>query len=145
MEHAFWFGLVGTVTGVVSLSWNFIQVFLDRPRIKVDLMLGRMYPDHMDRDYLVFTITNVSRRPVLVKGIMGKYKHPKNGHPNFVITPRALPRMLKESEFHLEYYDVDKIPVENVKCLAVYTSTDKEYYVPLKQFKRAMSEVRGVK
>lgn len=62
--------IYGTIVSTVALMWNIFRDSLDRPKVKLEAMIGQIYPDHTDRDYLFLTITNVGRRPVLIKGCM---------------------------------------------------------------------------
>ena len=95
----------GATIATIALIWNIIRDARDRGMIKVGAMIGKMYPDHTDREYLVITMINVGRRPVTVKGWGGMKRRDAKGLPGLVVTPRGLPRVLKEGEDHMEFTD----------------------------------------
>ncbi|HAB52263.1 MAG TPA: hypothetical protein DCE80_08860 [Ignavibacteriales bacterium] len=68
-------------------------------------MIGKIVPDHTDRNYLLITITNIGRRPVLVNGWGAIKKEKTKDLIGIFITPHGLPRMLREGEYHTEYTD----------------------------------------
>ena len=132
----------GAILSTIALVWNLIRDFRDRGRLKIDAMIGKMYPDHTDRDYLVVTVTNVGKRPLLVKG-WGAMKHKKAPQPRSVlIAPRGLPRMLKESEYHIEYTPELKILDEDIKRIYAWDSSGREWALSRKQLKGLREERR---
>jgi len=60
--------LWGAILSTIAITWNIFRDVNDKGKLKIDAMIGKMVPDHTDKDYLVITITNIGRRPVLVKG-----------------------------------------------------------------------------
>jgi len=56
----------GAIVSTIAITWNVLRD-IRNGRLKIEAMVGKMVPDHTDRDYLVITITNIGRCPVLVK------------------------------------------------------------------------------
>ncbi len=73
-------------------------------------MIGKMYPDHTDRTYLVITITNVGKRPILVKGIYGMLDETVGERRGLLFKVNGLPTMLKESEYFIH-------PSHDLECV----------------------------
>jgi hypothetical protein len=61
------FAFCGVILSTVALTWNIMRDLNDRARLKLDAIIGKFYPDHTDRDYFVITMTNIGRRPIVVK------------------------------------------------------------------------------
>ena len=86
--------LWGAIFSTIAMTWNIIRDVNDKGKLKIDAMIGKIVPDHTDKDYLALTITNIGRRHVLVKGWGAmKKKNVKGAHGLYII-PRGLPRML---------------------------------------------------
>ncbi|MBI4489060.1 MAG: hypothetical protein HY694_08230 [Deltaproteobacteria bacterium] len=91
----------GAIVSTIALTWNVIRDRHDRGILKLNTMIGKMYPDHTDRDYVVLTITNVGRRPILVMS-WGWIKKGRKGD-GFLVKTSQFPKMLKEGEYHIEF------------------------------------------
>ena len=87
--------LWGAILSTIAITWNIFRDVNDKGKLKIDAMIGKMVPDHTDKDYLVITITNIGRRPVLVKGWGGMKKKNVKGARGMYIIPHGLPRMLR--------------------------------------------------
>jgi len=130
----------GAILSTVALIWNLVRDSRDKGRLKIDAMIGKIYPDHTDRDYLVVTVTNVGKRPLLVKG-WGGMKRKKASQPRgLMITPRGLPRMLRESEYHIEYTHDLKILDADTERIYVWDSSGKEWALSKRQLKELRAE-----
>ncbi len=130
----------GAILSTIALMWNLIRDSRDRGRLKIDAMIGKMYPDHTDRDYLVVTLTNVGKRPLLVKG-WGAMKRKRACQPRgLLITPRGLPRMLRESEYHIEYSHDFDILDEDIERIYAWDSSGKEWALSRRQLRGLREE-----
>ena len=94
----------GAVLSTVVAAWSIYRDLMDRGRLEVHCFIGKMVGGahgRDDRDYLIWMITNIGRRPVMVKIVGGTNR----GKKHFVIGPRDLPKMLAPGEYTLEYSD----------------------------------------
>lgn len=130
----------GALVSTVALTWNVIRDFRDKGALKFDAMIGKIYPDHTDRDYLVINITNIGRRPVLVKGL-GAMKNKKVPTPRgLLLAPRGLPKMLKEGEYHMEFTHDFRFLADEIDKIYVWDSTGREWRLPSKVLKKLKAE-----
>ena len=140
MELTMFLAVWGAIVSTIALTWNIIRDRLDRGALRVEAMIGRMVPDHTDKDYLVVTITNVGRRPVLVKGWGGMKKRHVKGKRGILIVPRGLPRMLEEGEYHLEFTEDLSMLSSDIQKIYVWDSAGREWKVSRKNLKRLLAE-----
>ena len=95
--------LIGTLSGLGSLVWNYLQWRKDKPSLLVKAGIRKMVGGGMPiQDVLAITLVNDGKRPVNIMMIAGK-----NQSTEFVIKPGKLPRLLKEAEAHTEAYPLD--------------------------------------
>ena len=134
----------GAIVSSVAITWNVFRDIGDKGKLKIDAMIGKMYPDYTDRDYLFITITNIGRRPVMVKGWGGRKKKSIEGKRGLFIIPRGLPCMLKEGEYHTEYSDDLSIISPELEGLHVWDSHGNEWKVSRKNFKRLLKEMEDI-
>jgi hypothetical protein len=130
----------GAILSTIALGWNVLRDSRDRGRLKIDAMIGKMHPDHTDRDYLVITVTNVGKRPLLVKGWGGMKRKGASEPRGILIVPRGLPRMLKESEYHIEWTPDLTVLDEDTERIYAWDSSGKEWALTRKQMKRLRQE-----
>lgn len=135
----------GALLSTVALTWHVIRDFRDKGALKLDAMIGKMYPDHTDRDYLVINITNVGRRPVLVKGL-GAMKNKKAPTPRgLLLAPRGLPKMLKEGKYHLEFTHDFRFLADEIEKIYGWDSTGREWRLPSKELKKLKAEATKIR
>jgi hypothetical protein len=135
---AFWGAIVSTVVG----AWNIFKASQDRRKLKLSAFIGKMYPDHTDRDYLVLSMANVGRRPILVNGWGGEKKKNAEGKKEIFIKPCGLPRMLKEGEDHIEYAHDLSFLNDELETIHVWDSSGKEWHISRKNFRKLMKDVK---
>lgn len=130
----------GLFIATTALVWNIIRDLSDKGKLRIDAMIGKMIPDYKDKDYFVLTITNVGRRPLIVKMICGtNRKIKKDDKTNFLYKPINLPQMLKEGECILECYDIINLK-SNITSIYVVDSCGKKYYLSRKRLKQLIKE-----
>ena len=134
----------GAIFSTVAIAWNIVRDVNDRGRLKIDAMIGKMFPDHTDKNYLVITITNIGRRPILVKGWGGMKKKAVKGARGIFIVPQGLPRMLKEGEYHTEFTEDLTILSPELEKIYVWDSTGKYWKVSRKNLRRLFKDVKKV-
>ena len=100
MFLAVWGALVSTAVA----GWTIFRDLGTRPKLRVDAIVGAIYPDHPDEDLLIVTMTNEGHGPIMVKSWGLDYRKEKpTDKKHGIIVPRGLPRMIKEGDFHTEW------------------------------------------
>ena len=124
----------GALVSTAALTWNIIGHLRDRGRLSVTAFIGKMIPNAVDRDYFVIAMTNIGRRPLMVKGIGGYFRgKPSGGGKNaFLLIPHNLPKMLNPTEYHVECTDDFRCLDKNVKRIFVFDTVGGEYNIPRK-------------
>jgi hypothetical protein len=61
-------GLIGAVTGVASLVWNISKYLLERPKIRLDAIVGmdQLAPKAQGYRSLILRVYNVGKRPTVI-------------------------------------------------------------------------------
>lgn len=132
--------IYGAVLSTVALIWNIIRDLSDRPNLKIEAMIGYALPSEVKKHSLYLTVSNISKRPVMIKGWFGELKS-----TNFMVTTRQLPKMLKESEYLTEQLDDLTVFDQGLKCLYVTDSSDKKWKVSSKAINKLHGEYRKMK
>lgn len=142
MEITALLAFYGTVVSTAALVWNIVRDSRDRPKVRLEAMIGKIYPDHTDRDYLVLTMTNVGRRPVQIKGWYGLRKKTYDGPKGIMVVTQGLPRILNESESHHEYCIDLSLLDDQLKTLFVTDSAGREWHLTKKQIRQLIKQNR---
>lgn len=125
----------GALVSTIALAWNVIRHLRDRGRLSVTAYIGKMLPDTTNKSYFVIAMTNVGRRPLMVKGIGGYLRgRPPGGGKNafLLMNLRGLPKMLNPTEEHVEWSEDFRCLNKNVKRIFVFDTVGGEYTVPRK-------------
>jgi len=132
--------LTGLLIAIAALLWNIIRDISDRGNLKIDGMIGKIVPSSTNKNFFFLTISNIGRRPVMVKCAYGKFNKPdKDGKRLFVIVPENLPKMLKEGEYIIENYALDSLN-PNTKYIYIVDSCGRKYYLSRKRLKQLIKE-----
>lgn len=150
----------GASLSTFALGWNFYRDLLDRPKLYVTAALSRLAVGEDKKVYavkhdlpvmgtstqvfLMLSVTNVGRRPVMLKAWGGRWRSPVNGKKEFILLAGDMPKMLREGEFHQEPIPDLNAVSERVKCLCVWDSSGKEWKVPNREFRKLKEEARGI-
>ena len=130
----------GALMSTAAIAWNIARDLGDKGRLKLEGMVGKMYPDHTDRNYLVITITNVGKRPVMVKGVAAKKGRSVKGPRGVWLVPRGLPTMLAQGEYHTEYTHEFGFLSSEVKEIYAWDSTGKKWKLPRSELRQLRKE-----
>lgn len=130
----------GAILSTVGITWNVIRDRRDRAILKLEGMLGIMYPDDTDSTYLVLTVTNVGRRPVLLTGLRGMLDKPPGSKPGLYIKAERLPQMLKEGEYFAQPIPDLEILSDKLKSLYAVDSANRKWYMSPQNIKRLVKE-----
>ena len=132
----------GALLSTVAVTWNVFRDWGDRGRIKVEAMIGKMVPNHTDKDYLIVTITNVGRRPILVKGWGARRKKKAPGPRWLFVVARGLPRMLPEGDYHTEFTDDLANLASDIEDICVWDSAGRYWKAPRKMTRQVITKVQ---
>ena len=110
----------GAIISTIALTWNITRSLWER-RLKVELVFSLIPPDYNEKR-LAAIMTNTGRRPILVTKWCGKIKDKEKAE--FVVQPRGLPRILEETEYHIEFLDDISI-ILKIKTMYIKDSTGK--------------------
>ena len=53
MDITKFLALLGAILSTIAITWNIFRDVNDKGKLKIDAMIGKMVPDHTDKDYLV--------------------------------------------------------------------------------------------
>ncbi len=84
---AVWGALLSTALG----GWTIFRDLRDRAKLQLDVMIGNVVPGDDKTDYLFITITNVGRRPVVIKSWAFHFEKREGRREFGGILPRGLP------------------------------------------------------
>jgi hypothetical protein len=132
--------LYGAIMSTILLGWSIYRGLTDKGRLYVHCYIGKLIGGQGKRDendYLVYSITNIGRRPILVTTIGGKTK----GNP-FIINPRSLPTMLKPGEYVIEYTPDLSIINDNLLQLFAIDSIGKYHKVRKRVLKSLINDMK---
>jgi hypothetical protein len=150
----------GALLATFGLGWNLYRDLLDRSKLQISARVRRIGRSGDGKHYavsptlkvqaseklfVVMTVVNVGRRPVLWQGWGGKYRKPEADGSSFFIVGQNLPKMLQEGESHCELTELDrdyKPASENVKTLFVWDAAGKHWALSRKQLKELKDEAR---
>jgi len=134
--------LWGTVISTIALTWNILRGIQERKKIEVEANIGFFLPGDAERKVFYVTMTNVGRRPVFITGwgALRKKKKSEKGKPGIFITARNLPKMLKESEYNIEYTEDLTVFERNITRVQVWDSTGKKWKISRKNLKRLLKD-----
>ena len=124
-----WIALYAAVVSSIALGWNIYRALTDKGKLRVHCSIGDLIiPDgpEDENDCLVYKITNVGRKPVLVTHIGGTMKE-----KNFLISPNQIkwPKWLDPREYLLECTADLSILNDSLLCLWASDSLEKTYKV----------------
>lgn len=135
----------GAIVSTAALVWNILRDSRDRSRVKLQAMIGKIYPDHTDRDYLILTMTNVGRRPVQIKGWYGLRKKSSDGERGIMVFTQGLPRILNEAESHNEFCTDLTILNKDLKTLYVSDSAGRDWRLTKKYMNQLIHQYEDMK
>ncbi len=122
--------IYGAILSSILLVWNVYRDLTDRGKLRVYCYIGNLISSAglLDKnDYLVYSVTNVGRRPILVTHVGGKRK--KDEFADFIIITDKLPKMLNPGEFHLEYSPDLSVLDDDLVCLHALDSLNNSHKV----------------
>lgn len=132
--------IYGAIVSTAAFVWHLYRDLTDRGHVRVRCYIGKIVggvgpPDR--KDYLVYSITNVGRKPVMVTHLGGEYR----GSRSFIVVPRSLPKMLQPGDYVLEYTpEFDKLSPD-VRRLCVWDSHGRRYSAPRKELRAVLRSV----
>lgn len=140
METTPFLAIWGAIVSTIIATWNIIQGLQNRRKLKIEANIGHKLPGDPEKLYIYFIITNIGRRPIYVTGIHAIISKKRA----FFIMTRRLPKMLKESEYHMEWIEDFTIFDQNIKKIYALDSTGKKWKVGKKNLKKFLKEGKEV-
>ncbi len=136
---AAWGALVSTAVA----AWTISRDIRDRAKLQLDVMIGNIIQaGQQSDDFLLITITNVGRRPVVVKNWALHYKKQEGQREWGIIIPEGLPRLLREGEYHMEHTPELERLTDGVTGISVFDSAGREWKVTKKQLESVVEDAR---
>lgn len=137
----------GAVVSTVALAWHIFRDVTDRGRLRVHCYLGRVLDpaDAEDnRTHLIYHVTNVGRRPVMVTHVGGRRRaDPGDPKTAFMITTRKLPKMLQPGEYVIEHTPDLVEFASRVMALHAIDSHDRRYRAPVRDLRAIRNHLRA--
>ena len=143
----------GAVTATFAVGWNLVRDLKDSGKLRIDAMIGKKHPDPSGQRHLVITVTNVGRRPVLVKGLLTLQKQPwyqsffryrvvtyRSMAPNGLLLLRNGPKMLKEGEFLTEVFQDFSFIDGRLAAIAAVDSGGREWRLKGKRLRYLIND-----
>src|SRR5437762_6679904 len=128
----------GALLSTALAGWTIFRDLRDKGKLQLDATIGNIVPGDDKRDFLLLTITNVGRRPILLKSWYLKFNKGST-HPLAFILADNLPKMLKEGEFlTVKTHELQHL-VKTEKIL-VCDSNGKQWKVPKKSLRTAIQD-----
>jgi hypothetical protein len=150
----------GALLSSITFGWNLLRDLSDRGKLKLELSIrkmtaptgGRIYATLpsmtlepvTEQLYLVLSVVNVGRRPMLWEGWGGKYFESVNGDTGFTIIGPNLPKMLNERESHREFTELVPGLMPNLKRLFIWDTSGKKWDVSYWQLWRLRREAKSL-
>lgn len=149
------------ILSLVALVWNIVRdLVVDRVRVVTDIRLGTHarvmgtgkglfysgtdIPKEASQLEILFTITNVGRRNVVIEKLNGDYKTKSDSRTGFFFTARELPKLLEPYSTHSEWSGDEQLikemtsgEVENVYAI---DTAGKKWFVPKKKIERVRAD-----
>ena len=121
--------IYAAILSSVAILWNLYRDITNRGRLRVNCYLGELVVPGMPKvegDLLVYNVTNVGRKPVVVTHVGGA-----RGDKHFMITPNvtAWPKALGPGEYVLEYTKDLSVLDDKLRFLAAWDSLGRVYRV----------------
>ena len=153
----------GAILSTFGLGWTLYRDLLDRAKLQISAKVRRiargaygMYfavapnlpVQASEKLFVVMSVVNVGRRPVMWQGWGGKYHKREAEGTAFFIVGQNLPKMLQEGESHSEMTELEdnlKPANDNVKKMYVWDPAGKEWALSRKQLKKLKEEARAAK
>ncbi len=146
-------GVIGAVTGTIAIGWNFVRDLKDSGKLRIDAIVGKLHPNPTGKNYLAVTITNVGRRPVLVKGMFTLRKGSwhrdflkfrvvkyRSVFPYSVLVLKQGPKMLKEGEEQTELFEDFSFVDEKLAAIGAIDSGGREWKLKGKRLRFVVRE-----
>jgi hypothetical protein len=150
----------GAILSTAAIVWSIIEGKRNRAKLEV---VG-FFIKNSDPQVFAISITNVGRRPVLPNGLFIALKTDRLGLRKAIFKPKIwfspkgrrfqairhpvcfqkAPKMLKESECHLEYVHETWFLSDYLLTIFVVDSCNRTYEIPRKQIKEILRYAKEV-
>jgi hypothetical protein len=153
----------GALLASIGFGWNLYRDLRDRAQLKVSAAISRLTVDGQgswvaitsavraagsNQLYVVMTVVNVGRRPIVWVGWGGEYRKGASNTPSFAILDTEinnhLPRKLQEGDTHTVCIELQARFFDNVKSFFMWDASGKKWKIPRKQLRELREESQRV-
>jgi hypothetical protein len=138
-----WTAIYAALVSTATAAWTIYKdTHRDRGRLRLEVGFRELI-DHrgIEHDIIVYRITNVGTKPVMVTNVGGLFK----GGKGFIVNDHGIPKKLDPGEFHSsllrDYTGMDK----GVTALTVYDSLGRTYWAGKKDVKAVNTTIAELK
>lgn len=132
MDITTFLAIWGAIVSTFVLGWTIYRDLSEKGKIKVTCFIGNEIGGlaNSEIDILVYTITNIGKKPIYIKLIGGAFtkKH-------FLITSHQIPKMLQPGEYIIESTQDICMFEKDLKNLWVIDSLDNYWKISKKNMK----------
>ncbi|HUU03936.1 MAG TPA: hypothetical protein VM425_21045 [Myxococcota bacterium] len=128
MNASDWFALTALVISAATMGWTLHRDLTTKVKLKLRCYVGQIMdlgdPNAANEtEYLVFQITNVDSRPVIISSAGGLRK----GNKGFIIKTQGLPRKLEPGDSHNVWTTDLSVLDDDLRSLVVHDSASQCY------------------
>lgn len=133
--------LYGAFLSSIVFGWNLYRDLTNEGKLRVHCYIGRVITPGQpldENEYLVFSLINVGRQPVMVTSIGGSAK--KN---EFIVNSQKIPKMVNPGEYILDYSsNLEILAEKGLSSLWATDSLGKTYRLGKSVFKNLIKEAK---
>ena len=150
----------GAILSSITFGWTLYRDLRDKAKIRVTASLKRIGKQKEDGApyavepslnirglggelYVLVSVVNVGRRRMNWNGWGGSYRAAVDGKKSFVVSARALPKILEEQESHSEFTGVEKqFGTGNVKSIQIWDGAGRKWHIPRSDIKKLQADIK---
>ena len=129
----------GAVVSTIAILWNIRRDLGDRGKLQVICYIGKIVGDGPgdSGSKLVYNVTNIGRRPVVVTTIGGAFSNERH----FLVPTALMPRTLQPGDYFLVYSMDLSILQDKPQALWEIDSAGKYWKISKKQLRHVLDQV----
>lgn len=138
----------GAVLSTLVAIWNVFLFITDRGKLKVHCYIADVIGvgEVLERNVLVYSLTNVGRKPIYVTTIGGAFKRKNNESQYFLVSTRQqLPMRLEPGQNLTEYTpDISILKRDRIRSLHAIDSLGHSYKVKQRVLNRLLNDISRI-
>lgn len=142
MDITTFLAIWGAIISTFVLGWTIYRDLSEKGKIKVSCFIGNQVGGfaNPEKDVLVYTITNVGKKPIYIKLIGGAFTQ-----KHFLLSSSQIPKMLQPGEYIVESSEDLSIFDRDLKHLWVIDSLDNYWKISKKNMKFLFDTIKKEK